>query len=157
MIPVFFRTLETIKSFGLKLLLPVMAFLAPIKFLLILVGISIAVDTIIGIWGAVKKGGWPAFSSKKLRRFAPKIIVYNLVVITMYIMDIYLLGEIMKLFIDIPLAVTKFTTLTLISIEIFSIDETLRKVNGRGIWYYLKKLIGSVKSLKKETDGIIDK
>ena len=145
----------TIKSLGWKLLLPIFGFLAPIKMLLILVGIGITADTLSGIYWAVKKGGWEAFSSRKFRRVANKILVYNLVVITMYAMDIYLLGEIIKLFIGIPLILTKFTAIVLISIEGFSLDETLRANNdGKGIWFYIKRVIGLAKDFKNEAGDI---
>ena len=44
----------TIKSLGLKLLLPILAFILPIKALLILVAIAILIDTVTGIWAAKK-------------------------------------------------------------------------------------------------------
>jgi hypothetical protein len=145
----------TIKSLGWKLLLPVLGFIAPIKFLLILVGIAIAADTISGVYWAVKRGGWKSFSSRKFRRVANKILVYNLVVISMYAMDIYLLGEIIKLFIGIPLILTKFTAIVLISIEGFSLDETLKANNdNRGVWYHVKRLIGAAKSVKTEAEEL---
>jgi hypothetical protein len=70
-------------------------------------------------------------------------------------MDIYLLGEIIKLFIGIPLILTKFTAIVLISIEGFSLDETLRANNdGKGIWFYIKRVIGLAKDFKNEAGDI---
>jgi len=147
----------TIKSLGWNLILPVLGFIAPIKFLLILVGIAITADTVSGVYWAVKTRGWRSFSSKKFRRVANKILVYNMVVISMYAMDIYLLSEIIKLFIGIPLILTKFTAIVLISIEAFSLDETLKANNdGRGIWYHIKRLFNAAKKIKIETQDLTE-
>jgi len=67
-----------------------------------------------------------------------------------YGIEILLLEDIMAMFLDIHLIVTKGTALTLISIEVYSIDESWRSFNnGKGIAFYFGRLIKLGKSVKE--------
>lgn len=144
----------TIKSLGWKLLLPIFAFILPIKALLILVAIAILIDTVTGIWAAKKLK--KEVSSHKFSAMFGKMFIYQSIVITLYALDIYLLGDIAGLFIGIPLIVTKCGAIILIGTEMFSVDENMRKVNGKGFWHYIKRVLDVAKKLKAEKEEIVD-
>lgn len=134
--------------------------LAPIQGLLILVGVFILIDTIMGIWAAKKAGS--TITSYKLSAMLSKMFIYQLIVIVAYALDKLILGELTGLFVDINLLITKIATLFVIGNELFSIDEKMRIIRGgKGIWYQFKRLIGVAKLVKRETkdidiDSIID-
>lgn len=127
--------------------------LAPIKGLLIAVGIMIVIDTIFGVIAAKKQK--KAITSNKLSGILSKMFVYQLIVIVAFALDKLILGEFTGLFVDINLLVTKVATLFIIGNELFSIDEKMRIIReGKGIWYEFKRLVGIAKLVKKETKSL---
>lgn len=142
-----------LKSNFLTLFACSLALLSPIKYLILMVAIAIIFDTVFGIYAA-KKCNIPVRSSK-LAKFISKMFVYQIVIITMFFIDVQLIGEFLLYFVNIDLFATKVTTILLIGNEGFSIDEKLRMVNKeRGIKYYFKRMIGLAKYIKKETELI---
>lgn len=136
-----------------KLALFAIALLSPIKIFLVLVGIFIFIDTVLGIWAAKKTG--IKIESRKLSKFISKMFVYNMVVILAFLLDKYLLGEFFLLFLSIPLAITKLTTIGLVLNEAYSMDEKVRNVKGVGIWDIFSKLLGLAKFIKKQKEEIL--
>ena len=127
--------------------------LAPIQFILLLVGAFIIADTAFGVWAAHKTG--KQLTSRKLSKFISKMFVYMGVIVLTYALDTLLLGEFLLHIVSIDMVATKVTALALIFAEVFSIDEKLKMVNtGKGLWYYFKRLIGVAKLIKKETEEL---
>jgi len=127
----------------------VVGLLAPIKYMLLLVGIFIIIDTIFGIYAAKKNK--IKITSSRLSKIISKMFVYQATVILMFFLDVNLIGEFLFYFIDIKFLLTKVTAIMLIVNEFYSVDEKLRMVNNeRGIWFYFKRLIGLTKHIKKE-------
>lgn len=136
------------------LFLAAIGLLSPIKYLLIIVGLFILMDTILGVWNAKKQQ--IKITSAKLSAVLSKMFVYQGIVILAYIIDVNLLGGIVGLFVDVPLIVTKIATLMVLVNESYSIDEKVRSLNNeRGTWFYIKRALGVAKTLKKETKGLI--
>jgi hypothetical protein len=128
--------------------------LSPIKYLLVLVGLFILMDTILGIWNAKKQQ--IKITSAKLSAVLSKMFVYQAIVILAYIIDVNLLGGIVGLFVDVPLIVTKIATLMVLVNESYSIDEKIRSLNDeKGIWFYFTRSLKVAKVLKKETKDLI--
>ena len=131
----------------------IFALLAPIQFVLLLVGAFIAADTVFGMYTAKKLGH--KLTSRKFSKFISKMLVYQAVIILIYALDVLLLGEFFLMIVSVPLVLTKITSIALIAVEIFSIDEKLKMLkDGQGIWYHFKRLIGIAKLIKKETKEI---
>jgi len=129
-------------------------FLAPIKFILILVGIAIFLDTLVGIIKS-KKLKVP-ITSKKLSNVMYKMLIYQGAVLTFYCIDVHILGDFIRLAVSVPYALTKVVALIAISIEMYSIDESLMKFNdGKGFKFYFKRLIGLVRDTKKDVNEIL--
>jgi hypothetical protein len=78
-------------SFLGKLSIAVMAALAPIKPVMITVGILILSDLITGIWAAKKRG--EAITSAALGRTVSKMVVYQTAVVTGFLLQKYLLAD----------------------------------------------------------------
>ena len=129
--------------------------LAPIKWLMLLVGFMIVTDTVFGLWSSKKLG--IKLESRKLSRFITKMLVYQLVVITVYMLDKIILGELLSLVTSIPMIATKIAALALVVAELFSIDEKLKNVNaGQGLWFHFSRLLRLAKTLKKEAKELTD-
>jgi hypothetical protein len=78
-------------SFLGKLGIAVMAALAPIKPVMITVGILILSDLITGIWAAKKRG--ETITSAALGRTVSKMVVYQTAVVTGFLLQKYLLAD----------------------------------------------------------------
>lgn len=123
--------------------------LSPIKFLLVIVGVFILIDTVLGIWNAKKQQ--IAITSNRLASVLSKMFVYQGIVILAYAIDVSILGGIVAIFVSVPLLITKIATIMVLINEAYSIDEKIRNLNdGKGTWFYFKRSIGVAKVLKKE-------
>jgi len=147
--------LFTLKSKAMVVLGSIAALLAPIQWVLILVGMFIVLDTCFGIWAAKKTK--KKLTSRRFSGFISKMFIYQLVVITVYALDKLLLGEFLLYFINIHLVLTKITAICLIFAEVFSINEKLIMVKGKGFWSYFKRVIGLAKRIKSETEDLTEK
>lgn len=127
-----------------------LAFLTPIAPLLILVGFAIGADTIFGIVRSVKKKR--AITSRRLSALVSKMFLYQFATIGMYITDKYLVGELIMVFTDIPLVLTKLVVATLLSIELKSINENIESGFGLNIWDKFKYMLRRAKSVKDELE-----
>ena len=83
------------KSFLSNLLVSAMAALAPIKPVMITVGILIISDLITGIWAARKRG--EQITSAALGRTVSKMVVYQTAVVTGFLLQKYLLADAMPI------------------------------------------------------------
>jgi hypothetical protein len=144
----------TSKLTALPIVSSLLLFFAPIKFILILVGIAIILDTIFGII-KVKKLKQP-ITSRKLGNILVKMLIYQGAILTFFAIDVLILGDFIKLAVSVPYALTKVVALVAISIELFSIDESIRLFNnGKGFKYYFKQLFNVVKNTKEDINEII--
>ena len=141
-----------LKSSSTRLFMIISAFLAPITGIMITVGVCILADTIMGIWKA-KKLKQPV-TSRKLSQIISKMFLYQMTVVLIYCVDIFILNDIIQTFFTVPLMATKVVALTLISIELFSIDENFKAVKKKGFWDYFKDLTARAKDIKDNIDPL---
>ena len=124
-------------------------FFAPITGMIVLVALSTLIDTGFGIWKVRKLD--QDFSSKKLRfGFIPKLLSYVCAIMLVYASDYFIINELTKMVVSVEFLSTKLIALTLISIEVKSMDESFETVKG---WSFLKKftqLILKAKDIKKK-------
>ena len=128
------------------------AFFMPIYGLMFLIGFAIFVDTVTGIWKA-KKLKQP-ITSRKLSRVISKMLLYEITVILFYLIDYFILNDIILTFFSVPLMLTKMLSLVLVSIEVVSINENYKAVKGIDLWISAKNLITRAKELKNDADKI---
>lgn len=130
----------------------VSAFFMPITGLMFLIGFAIFVDTITGVWKA-KKLKQP-ITSRRLSAVISKMLLYEITVILFYLIDYFILNDIILTFFSVPLMLTKMLALVLVSIEVVSINENYKAVKGIDLWVSAKNLITRAKELKKDADQI---
>jgi hypothetical protein len=128
------------------------AFLLPLQGLLILIGLMIAIDTFTGVYKARKKK--EKVTSRKLSNVISKMLLYQLTLLTFYILDVYLLGEFVSIFTSIPLFLTKLTAIILCSIEVVSINENFTAITGKSLWTQIKLILWRAKELNDDYKAV---
>jgi len=144
--------LTTIQKSIVQLLTVVGAFFLPISGILFLIGFAIMLDTLTGIWKA-KKLKIP-ITSRKLSAIISKMVLYETAVIGFYLIDFWILNDIVMKFFSVPLMLTKILSLVLCSIEVISISENYKAVKGIDIWSAFKNLLQRSKEIKNDIDGV---
>ncbi|MDX1642037.1 MAG: phage holin family protein, partial [Balneolaceae bacterium] len=121
---------EKIYELGSKFILIVGTFFAPTFILMGIVGLAILLDTIAGRWAAkhfaMKNGKIvrEEVTSRKTRQGTlSKVVVYNLVVLTFFLIDHGMINEVVESYIPWQFLLTKMTVLFICWIEFDSIDE----------------------------------
>ena len=123
---------------------------APIKGLLIAVGVAIALDTIFGIFKAIKIK--EEINSRRMSNIVSKFVLYEASILLLFIIDKFLLGEFFKLWFQIDHFFTKIVSIILIFIEMTSIKENFEVAFKVNIWQLLKKTIQRAKYIKNEIE-----
>jgi hypothetical protein len=119
----------------------VITFFSPIYGLLLAVGTMIFMDTILGITKAIKLDGWESVTSRKASVIISKFLLYQLTVVTFFIIDYNLINEFTKAHYQNDYLLTKFITLSLCFVEAKSIDENIKAIFGFSIWTNLKDVL----------------
>jgi len=144
--------LSSIQKSSLQLLAVVSTFFLPITGILFLIGFAILIDTLTGIWKA-KKLGIP-ITSRKLSAIISKLMLYEVAVILFYLIDRFILNDIILTFFSVPLMLTKILSLVLVSIEVISISENYKAVKGIDLWQAMKLLFARARDIKQDIDTI---
>lgn len=121
------------KEFAIKSLMVVGAVLAPIKMVMITVGFLIMADLATGIWAARKRG--EEIKSAAMRRTISKLFVYQLSVISGFLLETYILGG------SIP--VSKIVAGVIGMVEFKSVLENSNHIVGDDVYTMIIKKLGS--------------
>lgn len=142
---------QALESNALKLMAILATLFAPIQGIMVTVGLAILADTIVGIWKASKLK--QTITSRKMGQVISKMLIYEATIILFYLIDKFILGDLISAFVAVEFLITKGIALTLASIEIFSIDENIKAVKGTGIADAFKRLIKKSKEIRDDIDG----
>ena len=144
--------LYSIKNSALKLLSIIFSFFLPISGILGLLFALILADTATGIWKA--KHLKQDITSRKLSSIISKLLLYELTVILFYLIDYFILNDIILTVFSVPLMLTKVSALVLASIEIMSISENWRIVKGVNLWQSAKLLFTRAIDIKNDINKL---
>jgi hypothetical protein len=117
-----------------------------------MIGVLISIDTITGIWKAKKLG--EKITSRKLSSIISKLALYEITVIMFFLIDKFILNEIILTFFSVPFMVTKIVALVLSSIEVMSINENYKIVKGIDLWQSMKLLFARAKEVKEDLNKL---
>lgn len=117
----------------IPLVLAVLAYLAPIHSLLIVVGVLIFGDMVLGIWAAIKRG--EEIRSSRLRDTVSKMFIYHMVLILGFLVQKDMFNDL------IP--VVKLSATVIGMVEIKSVFENASEILGRPIFKDLISKLGS--------------
>ena len=123
----------------------ILAFFAPVAGIMIAIGAFIALDTLLGVMAAQKIG--EKIESKKLSKVVWKMLMYQAVTISFFIMDVFIVGDLLGTLINTPYVLTKTVGVALIAIEFKSIDENIEKMTGTTLLKRLYHLIAKGKDI----------
>ena len=144
--------LASIKQSFTQLLAVIGSFFLPISGILFLIGFAIVLDTITGVWKSKKLK--IKITSRGLSAIISKFMLYEVAVIGFYLIDYYILNDIILKFFSVPLMLTKILSLILVSIEVMSINENYKAVKGIDIWQGMKNLFARAKEIKTDLNGL---
>ena len=137
------------KVYLTSILKVIILFFAPIKPLIILISLSTIIDTAFGIWIAKQLN--EKITSKIFRNgLVPKLISYITTIMMVYGSDVFIINELTMSVVDVEFLATKITALTLISIEVKSMDESFIAVKGYSFIDKFKQMISKIKDVKKQ-------
>jgi len=123
----------------------ILAFFAPVAGIMIAIGAFIALDTLLGVMAAQKMD--EKIESKKLSKVVWKMMMYQAVTISFFIMDVFIVGDLLGTLINTPYVLTKTVGVALIAIEFKSIDENIEKMTGTTLLKRLYDLIAKGKDI----------
>ena len=119
-----------IKTVLIKLSIAVLSLLAPLQESIIAIGFLISVDLIMGLIASYKND--IKLTSSRLKNTAVKMLVYNLLLISSFVCETYLIPF-------VPM--TKIALAFLGTIEITSLGESFQKITGISFIKYVKTYI----------------
>lgn len=122
------------KNWLQNILMVSVAALAPIHAIMIVTGVLIMADLITGIWAAVKKGD--AINSAALRRTVSKFVIYQIAVISAFVVQKFMLADL------IPASNIVASAIGLV--ELKSILENASKILGADVFKVILSKLGSV-------------
>jgi phage-related holin len=123
----------------------ILAFFAPVAGIMIAIGAFIALDTLLGVMAAQKIG--EKIESRKLSKVVWKMLMYQAVTLSFFIMDVFIVGDLLGTLINTPYVLTKTVGVALIAIEFKSIDENIEKMTGTTLLKRLYDLIAKGKDI----------
>jgi hypothetical protein len=135
-----------------EILISILAFFSPIKPLILVVGLFIGVDTILGIYKSYRLKQ-TIKSSIAARGIGSKIILYTGSVIMVYLLEKLIIGELIMTFSTIPYLATKVVALVFCLIEIKSMDESYIDIYGYSLLTKGKELLMKLKATKDELNN----
>ncbi len=144
--------LISIQSELLTLISICFAFFLPISGILLMIGVLIVIDTITGIWKAKKIG--EKITSRKLSAIISKLALYEVTVIMFFLIDRFILNDIILTFFSVPFMLTKIVALVLSSIEVMSINENYKAVKSIDLWQSMKLLFARAKEVKDDLNKL---
>ena len=144
-----------LNNYSMQLLAIVSSFFLPISGILILIGVSVILDTLTGVWKSRKLG--TPITSRKLSSVISKILLYEVTVMLFYLIDYYILNDIVLTFFSVELMTTKILALVLVSIEVISINENYKAVKNIDLWESLKNLFARAKEVTQDFKNINEK
>ena len=124
------------------LFISALAILTTIEPLLLVVGFMIVVEFIFGISRSIKLYGFNSITSRKMGNTLSKMLLYNLTVISVYLLEQYIIQT------GLPLA--KLAAGMICLVEIKSIDESFSSLFGWSFWEKIKNIISRGSSTTKD-------
>ena len=117
----------------------IVSFLTPIAPAMMTVGLLVFADTFTGIWAAKHKK--QKITSHKLKRTISKVLLYNVSVITGFMIESYMIDFIP--FVKIVLG-------AIATVEFYSLIENVSVVTGNNIAKYIMEKMDKIKKRDEE-------
>jgi len=103
----------------------VASFLAPVKGIVIATIVVVLFDLLTGVYASWKES--IPITSNKLGKIIPKLLLYNLTILCVYLLDQHILGEFVLFFSNISLFATKIIGMAIFMVEFTSIINNVER------------------------------
>lgn len=133
------------------LIFSLVSVLSPITPLVLLAVLAIILDTCFGVWRSVKKTGWASIRSRRLSHTISKSLLYSGAITFIFLLEKYVVADILGHFIAIDLVLTKAFTFFCVVTEVKSINESYHSVTEVNVW---DKFIKFVKRSKEQLEDL---
>lgn len=120
-----------------------LSILAPVKGMVAITIFFIWVDLIVGIWRS-KKLKYPLRSSG-FKRTVSKTLLYAGAIVSVFFLEMYVLSDLIGLFISVDLVLTKAFTFFCVFVELKSINESYFDVTKKDVLKSFKEFITAKK------------
>lgn len=124
---------EEIIRWASAFLLSSLTYISPIVPILLTVGLLIFVDTILGVWASIKKQ--ERFTSARAGRVISKMFVYQMVLLTLYVVEKNIAGD--------WIAIVRIAAGAIAIVEVTSILENSGTILGQPVFKFLINKLGS--------------
>lgn len=145
---------EKMKEIFINSIKGLLLFFVPIKGLVLAVGVAIFLDTFTGIFKSIKLYGWKSIRSRKLSNIISKMLLYEASILCLYVIDFYVLNELLLEISTVKFLATKIAAVALILVELTSIKENIEEALKINIWKTLKNFIRRAKEVTNDYDEI---
>jgi hypothetical protein len=152
------KNFHSFQEFIIASLFSISAFFAPTAGILLVVLGFVFLDTLTAYFRVKKdkangkKIKWTSRSF--IKGFVPKMIGYVVLTLLFFLLDKFLLNEFVMFIIKIEFLSTKLIALGLVYAELKSIDETWKKLFGKGIIKYIIDMINFGNFIKNKLKDI---
>lgn len=121
------------KSWVYNIFISLLAVFAPIKPLILSVGVLIFADCLTGVWAAKKRG--EKIKSAALRRTVSKMVIYQIALLTGFLVEIYMIESL--------LPISKLVAGAIGMVEFKSVLENSTVITGQDLFKSLIQKLGS--------------
>jgi len=132
------------------------SFYTPVWFLFTTIMLFITLDFISGVTVSIRLNGWSSITSSRLKDTLGKVLMYQLIVLTMFPLDFYILNEILSKWF-VQFALTKFLACFIVYIESVSVKENMEKLLNISFYDKLKALFKFSREMHDDFDNITKK
>jgi hypothetical protein len=116
-----------------------LSILAPVKGMVAITIFFIWIDLIVGIWRS-KKLKYP-LRSTGFKRTVSKTLLYAGAIVSVFFLEMYVLADLIGLFISVDLVLTKAFTFFCVFVELKSINESYFDVTKKDVLKSFKEFI----------------
>ena len=120
-----------------------LSILAPVKGMVAITIFFIWIDLIVGIWRS-KKLKYP-LRSTGFKRTVSKTLLYAGAIVSVFFLEMYVLADLIGLFISVDLVLTKAFTFFCVFVELKSINESYFDVTKKDVLKSFKEFITAKK------------
>jgi hypothetical protein len=120
-----------------------LSILAPVKGMVAITIFFIWIDLVVGVWRS-KKLKYPLRSSG-FKRTVSKTLLYAGAIVSVFFLEMYVLADLIGLFISVDLVLTKAFTFFCVFIELKSINESYFDVTKKDVLKSFKEFLTAKK------------
>ena len=122
-----------------------LSILAPVTPMVLIAICFIWLDLVFGVWRSVKLKGWKSIRSRGFARTVSKSLIYSGGIVAVFMLEKYVIADLIGLFVSVDLVLTKAFTFFCIFIELKSINESYYDVTKKDVLKSFKEFLTAKK------------